>query len=252
MLNVPGMRREVSTRRLQILGMCLPGVAVPTPGMGLIFLQDTPGFSILDTLLGFALQEMSVGTSPPLLGGFPSHGVTQELQVALCPSVPLPSPFLPLFPLFLPPPPAWPRLDHLPLFSCPSLLPPPSPPGLLRCWSSCFHGNVSPAPHSCTFIPGMSLHRSPAVPSSSGWKPQLKWPPKPPESLKSWCGHPGWGQRARAGLSMAGGSSLTQPQLGFVGMSPWMVTPHPSSLCLGMERAHNLDLSFASLPRALK
>lgn len=144
-----------------------------------------------------------------------------------------------------------------PLFSCPSLLPPPSPPGLLRCWSSCFHGNVSPAPDSCTFIPGMSLHGSSAVPSSSGWNPQVKWPPNPPESLKSCCGHPGWGQRPRTGVSMAGGSSLAQPQLGFTGMSPWMVTPHPSSLCLGkgqggIERVHNLDLSFVSVPRALR
>lgn len=174
----------------------------------------------------------------PLLGAFPSCEVTQELQVAPCPSVPPsrvlllpPCPLLPLFAVFFPPSPAWLRLEHLPCSAAPlcSLHLPLQ--GCSGAGAAGFHGNVSPAPDSHTFIPGMSLHRSTALPSSSGQKPQVKWPPKPPESLKSWCGHPGWGQRHRAGVSMAGDSSLARPH-----WVSWVVTPHPSSLCLGTGR----------------
>lgn len=65
-------------------------------------------------------------------------------------------------------------------------------------------------PSSSTVTPGMSPHRSAAVPSPSGWTPRVKRPPKTPGSLKPWCGHPGWGPRPRAGVATAGGSSLAQ------------------------------------------
>lgn len=130
-------------------------------------------------------------------------------------SLPLPSPLLPPFPIFLPPPPAWPRLEHLPRSSAPLCSLHLLPQGCSGAGAPIPGFPWQCLPSSSTVTPGMSPHRSAAVPSPSGWTPRVKRPPKTPGSLKPWCGHPGWGPRPRAGVAMAGGSSLAQ--VGFHG-----------------------------------
>lgn len=173
--------------------------------------------------------------------------------MSLCPSLSRLLCFLPsrFSSLLLPPGQGW---SISPLFFCPSLLPPPSPPALLRCWSSrsrvsmavspqlqhCHPWDV-PAQERCCPLPlGMDTPSEAAA--KNPWKPQTL-------VVVTQAGDQDPGQGwprlvARPWL-----------RLGFTGMSPCMVTPHPSPLGSGqggIERVQDLDLSFVSVPRVLK
>ncbi|KAL2295132.1 hypothetical protein Nmel_018285, partial [Mimus melanotis] len=207
------MRRKVGTRRLQTPGLCLPGVIVLPSGTGLIFLRDAPGSqSILPWTCcradGICSAGDERGDVTSLRDSHFSVALLARKSHRNCrwPRVPLSLPaelsslshllcFLSSrFPsLLLLPGRGW-SVSPVLLLSAPSTF----PSRAAQVLELLFPWQWKPAPDSRTFIPGMSLHRSTAVPSS-GQKPQVTWPPKPPESLKSWCGHPGWGQRRRAG-----------------------------------------------------